>query len=300
MIKIKEGFKGERLVSLPDELLQSYMQDPLIKSLYLRKIGFFPRVKFHYVQKESGADYAMIIYCTDGKGWVEIDKKRYEIDSGDFIFIPSSTPYAFGADESSPWTIYWMHFSGTMAGEFVPSIPQSINIEPSTSSRIQERLELFEEIYCNFEIAYTRDHMAYVTTCLYRFLASFSLMPQYRYIKSYKHDELALSAMIIRYMQENIGQNITLEQLCQKFKYSQSHLSALFQKETGMSPINYFIRLKIQKACEYIELSGLKLHEISTKLGYTEPTYFSRIFTKVMGISPSEYKKRESENSIGL
>ena len=75
-------------------------------------------------------------------------------------------------------------------------------------------------------------------------------------------------------------------------------LSMLFQKETGVAPISYFIRLKIQKACQYIVLTGLKLNEISTKLGFEEPAYFSRTFTKVMGFSPSEYRKRESEHGI--
>nr|WP_290091768.1 helix-turn-helix transcriptional regulator [Parabacteroides goldsteinii] len=61
-----------------------------------------------------------------------------------------------------------------------------------------------------------------------------------------------------------------------------------------MSPINYFIRLKIQKACQYIELTSLKVNEIAMKLGFEEAAYFSRIFTRVMGVSPSVYRKKES------
>ena len=67
MTKIKEGFKGERFVFLPEELLEKYSNDPLIENLYIRKIGFFPKVKFHSIQKDKGVDYAMLIYCTDGK-----------------------------------------------------------------------------------------------------------------------------------------------------------------------------------------------------------------------------------------
>ena len=99
-------------------------------------------------------------------------------------------------------------------------------------------------------------------------------------------------------MQENVERNLTLEQLATYFKYSSSHFSMLFQKETRMSPINYFIRLKIQKACQYIMLTNLKLNEISIKLGFEEPAYFSRIFTRVMGVSPSVYRKKESEHRI--
>lgn len=69
---MKEGFKGERFASLPDNLLETYSKDPLIGDLFLRKIGYFPRVKYHYIQKEHGCDYTMLIYCTDGEGWYEI------------------------------------------------------------------------------------------------------------------------------------------------------------------------------------------------------------------------------------
>ena len=65
--------------------------------------------------------------------------------------------------------------------------------------------------------------------------------------------------------------------------------------ETGASPMNYFIRLKIQKACEYIELTNMKLNEIATHLGFEDAAYFSRTFTKVMGCSPSVYRKKEME-----
>ena len=66
-----------------------------------------------------------------------------------------------------------------------------------------------------------------------------------------------------------------------------------FAKETGVPPIDYFIRLKIRTACREIELTALPLNEISARLGFGDPAYFSRVFTKVMGIPPSEYRKRE-------
>ena len=98
---------------------------------------------------------------------------------------------------------------------------------------------------------------------------------------------------VIYYLQENIDRNLTLQDLAGYFKYSESPFSALFLKETGTSPINYFIRLKIQKACQYIELTDMKLNEIALRLGFEEQAYFSRVFTKVMGVSPTAYRKKE-------
>lgn len=296
MIKVKEGFKGERSVSLPEELLSEYAREPLVGNLYLRKIGFFPKAKFHYVQKPEGADYAMLIYCTEGEGWCVLNGQRYRIVKNHYMFIPSGTPYSFGSDEQNPWTIYWMHFRGELASQFIPRTALGpISILPGESSRLQDRIDLFEELYQCFSMGYMKEYMIYSSMCLYQFLASFAWLEQYRHSRIPEHKEYPLSSKVLHYMEEHIGQDISLAEMAAYFKYSPSHFSMLFQRETGVSPIAYFIRLKIRKACQYIELTNLKLTEIATKLGFEEQAYFSRIFTKVMGMSPSAYRKRESE-----
>lgn len=110
--------------------------------------------------------------------------------------------------------------------------------------------------------------------------------------------EVSFATRVIHYMQENLQRDLELKQLADNFKYSPSHFSVLFQKETGVSPINYFIRLKMQKACQYLELSRMKIFEISQMLGFDEPAYFSRLFTKVIGMTPTAYRKQESEHPL--
>ena len=293
MAKIKEGFKGERLVSMPEKLLEDYRKEPLIAPLYVRKIGYFPRVKYHYVQKNEGTNYAMLIYCTEGEGWYSIQGKTFTVHRNQYILIPPHVPYAFGEDEDNPWTIYWLHFEGELAKCFLPQRSGPVEILPGDYSRLQYRLHLFEEILNCFAMGYIKEYMIYASMCLHQFLASFMYIEQFRHSAIPTQKEYPFIAKVTHYMNENIHQNLTLEELATYFKYSPSHFSALFRKETGVSPIHYYIRLKIQKACEYIELSDLKLSEIATRLGFEDASYFSRIFTHVMGISPSRYRTQE-------
>lgn len=294
MVRIKEGFKGERMLSLPNNILNEYKFHPLIAPLYIRKIGFFPKVKYHYVEKPDGVEYYMLIYCIEGKGWFILDgKEKQELHPNQYTILPANTPYIFGADPETPWTIYWGHFQGKLASQFAtrPGIPYPVL--PGDTSRIQDRITLFEEIYCDFSMAYTKEYMIQASMCLYPFLSSFTHIEQYRYYKQKRREEETFSVQVIHYMQENLSLNMNLEQLASHFKYSSSHFSALFQKETGISPISYYIQLKIQKACQYIELTDMKLFEIADFLGFKEPAYFTRIFTKTMGMTPSEYKDKE-------
>ena len=94
-------------------------------------------------------------------------------------------------------------------------------------------------------------------------------------------------------MQENVERNLTLEQLATYFKYSPSHFSMLFQKETRMSPINYFIRLKIQKACQFLDFTDMKVNQVCYRVGIEDAYYFSRLFSQIMGMSPSKYRKHK-------
>lgn len=295
MIKIKEGFKGGRVVSLPEELLSSYLSEPLIANLYVRKIGFFPHARYHYVQKDSGCDYSMLIYCTDGSGWYRIADRTYTIEKNQYVILPPDTPYSFGASDDEPWTIYWLHFKGNLQRQFVRGGNAPHTIEPGDYSRLQDRMNMFEEIYSRFSMGFIKEYMVYSSLCLYNFLASFVFLEQYRHSRQPAQKEYPFIERVIHYMQENIHSNITLKELSAYFRYSPSHFSALFSRKTGFSPIDYFIRMKIQKACEYIELTSMKLNEIAVLLGFEEASYFTRTFTKVMGQSPSAYREKESD-----
>lgn len=79
---------------------------------------------------------------------------------------------------------------------------------------------------------------------------------------------------------------------------SSCHFSALFNKRTGFPPIEYFNHLKIQKACQYLQFTQLRIKEIAFKIAINDQYYFSRLFTKVMGLSPSEYRERTDTQRI--
>ena len=71
---------------------------------------------------------------------------------------------------------------------------------------------------------------------------------------------------------------------------SKSHFARLFKEQTNYSPVEYFIRLKLQRACMQLALTRKTIREISYNLGYTDPYYFSRIFKKIIGKSPSQFR----------
>ncbi|NBC64857.1 MAG: AraC family transcriptional regulator [Bacteroidetes bacterium] len=99
-------------------------------------------------------------------------------------------------------------------------------------------------------------------------------------------------------MKNNVDQNLKLKELAEHASFSVSHYSTLFKKKTGFAPIEYFIHLKIQRACQYLDLTSLHVYEIAETLGYTDPHYFSRLFQNIMGVSPTKFRKEKRGHQI--
>jgi AraC-like DNA-binding protein len=95
----------------------------------------------------------------------------------------------------------------------------------------------------------------------------------------------------IQYMVEHIQSSLTLDEMAHHIGLSKPHFVHLFKQVTRYSPIDYFLRLKIQRSCQYLDLTDYHIKEISKSIGIQDPYYFSRVFRKVMGQSPSEYRK---------
>ena len=99
--------------------------------------------------------------------------------------------------------------------------------------------------------------------------------------------ESPIVTQIISRMKTNITEKLSLKDIADISGYSISRLSTLFKKETGKSVINYFIELKIQKACELLGTKKLSIRATSEYLNFDSMQYFSTQFKKVMGIPPS-------------
>lgn len=94
-----------------------------------------------------------------------------------------------------------------------------------------------------------------------------------------------------QYIEQNYQKNISLESTALHLNLSPTYLSRLFSKETGESFIDYLTHVRINHAKELIKNTNKKIQEISENTGYNNPYYFSRIFKKVTGVTPLEYRK---------
>jgi len=157
---------------------------------------------------------------------------------------------------------------------------------------VANREMLFDEIFNNLLKGFHDENLEYVNLCFGHLIGTFI------YANKNSDDIADESSPVVRrtinFLNKSINKRLTLNQLANEIGYSPSYLSTLFRKETNYSPISYFAHLKIVKACELLDFTKMKIKEISYQLGYTDPYYFTKDFTKKMGLSPRNYRNRVS------
>jgi AraC-like DNA-binding protein len=292
-IRKKEGFAGQRAIIIPRKILsQQCSNDEITGGGYITDLGYYPRARFHYRKRQHGIDQNILIYCIEGSGWVQIGDEKYIISSGDFFIVPQKIPHSYAANEDHEWTIYWIHYKGKVFDAISNLIVKELNGYKGSISFSSKRVELFEEIYSNLERGYSIENLYYANMCSWYYLSSFLFKNKFSVTAPVVNKDV--SGIAIDFMQNHLNQILTLTEIAQSVNLSVSHFAAIFHKRTGFAPIEYFNHLKIQKATQYLQFTKDRVKEIANNLGIEDSYYFSRLFKKLMGISPNEYRKRMS------
>lgn len=297
-IQIKDGFRGERSLVMPNALRQLAEEDPVLSTLHITDLGFYPNAVYHHRRHTTGIDQFVLIYCTKGSGRYQVGDKHYEVKSNQYFILPANTPHAYASNNVDPWTIYWIHFRGTLAPYYAQSAMAPITISTKVNSRIADRNSIFEDMFLTLTDGYSIDNLRYASSLLHFYLGSLQYLPIYR--KCHKKiapsdngEDNIITNATLKYMEENLGKSISLHDLSVYTGYSIPYLSMVFKNNTGHSPLTYFNMLKIKKACQLLETTNMKINQICCIVGISNSFYFSRLFTKIVGVSPKKYREEQ-------
>ena len=218
-----------------------------------------------------------LVYFTDGKTTYNFSYSVLTAESGTIVYLPKGSVYEMCITERSKYVCVDFDFEPSdtpRAAEVYKNLPSSI---------INEFMKLF----------YNRNRhdpwgIPETFSSLYKVYAA-ALRSKY---KSYSQTS-AKTAEAIKYILENYSDpSFAVSDVAEAVGISQMHLRRLVKAKVNMSPVQYVTHLRIEKAKNILQTSNLMISEVASISGFTDQYYFSREFKSVVGISPTEYKKR--------
>lgn len=279
--------KGLRFLA-PKFILEHLRENVLTHECYPTAIGYYPSARGHSMRRERHDDY-LILYCEDGVGQVEVGGFRGVVRRGDVLILPRGLAHEYRADQSQPWTIYWCHFQGTLAGAFLDHIGLETQVPFIRGIATPSLLSSFKSLLSITKTGYSKTAFVHASNQLRQLL---TLVARLRRKQSgiEKNGDYAL---VRNFMADNLDQTITLDQLASMCNLSKYHFSRRYKALTGYSPLQHFAHLKIEHACFLLDGSAMNVAEVAYQLGYEDPLYFSRIFKKITGLSPANYRNSD-------
>ncbi|MGY4384504.1 AraC family transcriptional regulator of arabinose operon [Pedobacter sp. UYP24] len=285
---IKEGFVGQRMIVLPPNIKRKITTNPLSRHFYLTAIGYYPKAVNHDRIRKSGSNQYILIYCAEGAGKIHLGGETFELYPNTYFIIPKNTPHRYHSSAENPWSIYWLHYMGDLAEVLFERFTENGKPNVQGVPYEEQRLLLFDQIYALLEHGVSEKALEKMNLNLLHFVSS---MIYHREANPAVYN-IDLTSKSITFMKSNLGKKLEIDDFAKQQCISVSHYSRLFKEKTGSSPINYFNQLKIQKACQHLYFTDKSIKEICVELGFDDQYYFSRLFSKIIGSSPSVYKKR--------
>jgi len=278
--------KQSRYTRLPLPVQKACKKERMFQTLSVLSAGYRfgnNRAIGYRVQKKPEKE-CLLKLCISGQGWFQAGNKNYTIGAGDMIVCREYTAHGYGADSDNPWELYWVYFQCEYLEELFPELQNKECLILKIDKR-QEQVKGFERIIAYMEMGYAKPYLYHAAQYLGLLLASLYQMNRRPFGGDNPIDQA------VSYMKTRLDQTLTLEEIAKNSKMSKDHFIRIFYRRTQYTPMDYFIRLKMQKACEKLVTTEDSIKAIADSLGYEDYYYFSRLFKKKIGLSPKAYRQ---------
>lgn len=240
-------------------------------------------------------DHYLIHYVVSGHGFYQTydttnnTENLYSLNPGDAFLIYPHTKVTYYADANSPWEYYWVGFWGSDATpllgatDFSPESP--VICGGSFSSSIKDHILKIYEARGNDLV-----HSTEMTGLLYITLAQLikdSAKHKIVNEASYTYVQKALD-----YINYHYSYLISIDEIADYIGISRSQLFRVFKEHLSKSPKEFLTGFRIRQACTLLKQSNLSISVIAASVGFENSLYFSKVFNKVKGMSPTAYRHR--------
>jgi AraC-like DNA-binding protein len=233
--------------------------------------------------------YYFIAYVVEGCFIVKQYGRTIKIHAGESVLICMFDPHIFYVDKIVRTIYEFFHFNGAHVDDFISQITNHVELPyVYKSSHLPEIVKKIEFTYGVSTPRLDEPRMSayiYEAICdIYYSLFSLS-------IETTLSSKLDFFNKIDEYIYSNLNRKITLDELCTLSFYSKYYFLRIFKTRTNMTPHQYVLKKKIEKAKYLLLYTGKKATEVASETGFADQNHFIKVFKRIEGCTPFEYLK---------
>ncbi|MBN1671362.1 MAG: helix-turn-helix domain-containing protein [Kiritimatiellae bacterium] len=238
----------------------------------------------------SESTHALFQYTLAGEGVFFDARGRHRVPAGHGFLCRISDPqtgYFYPATGRAPWIHMFMGIRGAdaMVDELVRRFGGVYRVE--LDSPLILRLRDYER-YDGTLVELSPGEAALLVNTLLATLADVGVQETY----DTRNARLVREAR--RFVRAHLEQSLNVTELADAVGVSHEHLSRVFKKETGLSPLAYLSQEKVRRACEWLHGTSMSCKEICHRLGYDNASHFARTFRRVTGMTPMHFRRHSA------
>ncbi|MBJ6360970.1 AraC family transcriptional regulator [Paenibacillus sp. GCM10012307] len=242
-------------------------------------------------------DVYKVHFIHQGKGTVRIGDSVSELGPGQaFLIYPQVVTY-YEADRDNPWTYSWIGFDGSEVQRLLertrlrpeqPVFPMDLQVMPSLVERMTESLGYEGTLDLRLSILLQHFWAALID--------EFPASPDNRRTDFKKQDGYIHQGL--EFLHAHYSEQISISQLASYMGLDRKYLSVIFKEAVGLPPQQYLLHYRMERASKLLRSSSYSVSEVAGSVGYRDALLFSRMFKKVVGLSPKQYREQVQEEDI--
>lgn len=229
-----------------------------------------------------------IVFVTMGEGIFESEKtKAINITAGTCFLLFPGIWHRYKPNLQSGWEEYWVGFNGEYPYSLIKKgifKPESPFIDVGLNEELLKLFHTLIKTTAAAELGY-RQVLAGITL---QMLGILNAVSKYHSSAKNKNEKIVSKAKFL--LQESIENPISLEAIAKELPMGYSNFRKIFKKLTGLSPNQYQLELRLEKAITMLKSTNLTVNEIAYQSGFASIFYFSRMFKRKTGFPPKEYR----------
>jgi AraC-like DNA-binding protein len=241
-------------------------------------------------------DHYLFHYILDGKGSFFVNNQHYPLQRGQgFLIYPEIITY-YEADQSDPWHYVWVGFNGLKAETYLEAAGFSPD-NPILTKRAGNKLDDYLLTLVKTAEEYNNTRYNYSKTLHLQGLLYITIAEMIENAGTHRTSTAngGLQDIYIQkaleFIKTNYSRPINIKMIAASLGLSRSYLTVLFKERLKMGPQEYLIQFRVERACAFLRNPLLAIGDVARSVGYNDPLAFSKIFKKVKGLSPSQYRQ---------